>query len=422
MKLSRRELYELVWSKPVEQAAKEFGISGRGLSKICERHRIPTPPRGYWAKLAAGQHVKKAILRDLDEPLINNVVIESPTANLPDEALDIIREAKAKKLARPQREISPPSIDQVEFTARTLHKSVEATVNMLRKRKIDASGSVRAVGPGLCGVVIHADRVERTASILNALALDLEAHGYDLHPDGERMKVAVGPDHVSFTLMEVIRREQHTPTEKELQLYEQQQARRKRAAERGDWGLHLSLSYEKPWPEFDLVHTGKLALAVDSWAPGLRKTWADGKIQRIERMLEDIVAGIRVILTDEKSRRERREEEDRIRAEMARRRDLSKKRKVREEQRVAYLSTLMQRRREAAELKDWLASISTDSGADQSAEASRMLLWVRERLADIEAHINLRQGIAGPDGGSLFPEEDDLHDPLGEPPEARGYF
>ncbi|HLG87163.1 MAG TPA: hypothetical protein VKZ79_08190 [Alphaproteobacteria bacterium] len=38
---------------PIDRVAKEFGITGRGLAKICERLDIPTPPRGYWAKLAA---------------------------------------------------------------------------------------------------------------------------------------------------------------------------------------------------------------------------------------------------------------------------------------------------------------------------------------------------------------------------------
>jgi hypothetical protein len=44
-----------VWSKPVRSIAKELGISGRGLAKICARFEIPVPPRGYWAKLAASK-------------------------------------------------------------------------------------------------------------------------------------------------------------------------------------------------------------------------------------------------------------------------------------------------------------------------------------------------------------------------------
>src|SRR5262249_30068356 len=52
--LSRDELYRRVWANPVGSVARELGISGRGLAKICTRFELPVPPRGYWAKLAAG--------------------------------------------------------------------------------------------------------------------------------------------------------------------------------------------------------------------------------------------------------------------------------------------------------------------------------------------------------------------------------
>lgn len=45
-RLTRRELYDLVWKTPAYTLAKEFGMSGRGLGKLCERHNIPVPPRG----------------------------------------------------------------------------------------------------------------------------------------------------------------------------------------------------------------------------------------------------------------------------------------------------------------------------------------------------------------------------------------
>ncbi|NCC53207.1 MAG: hypothetical protein EOM20_18625, partial [Spartobacteria bacterium] len=65
--LNRKALYDLVWSKPMTAAAEEYGLSDRGLAKLCERNSIPVPPRGYWAKKAAGKKVRKAPLIVLDE-------------------------------------------------------------------------------------------------------------------------------------------------------------------------------------------------------------------------------------------------------------------------------------------------------------------------------------------------------------------
>lgn len=59
---SRQELYELVWSKPMQQLAADFEVSDVGLAKICRGADIPTPERGYWARKAAG---KTTIVRPL---------------------------------------------------------------------------------------------------------------------------------------------------------------------------------------------------------------------------------------------------------------------------------------------------------------------------------------------------------------------
>ncbi|WP_213959081.1 hypothetical protein [Variovorax sp. dw_954] len=53
--MKRSALYAMVWAKPMTQLAAELGISDVGLAKACRRHAVPAPPRGYWAKLKAGQ-------------------------------------------------------------------------------------------------------------------------------------------------------------------------------------------------------------------------------------------------------------------------------------------------------------------------------------------------------------------------------
>jgi hypothetical protein len=56
-RVSREELFAMVWQKPMSRLAEEFGISGNGLAKICDRLDVPYPPRGYWAKKEAGKPV-----------------------------------------------------------------------------------------------------------------------------------------------------------------------------------------------------------------------------------------------------------------------------------------------------------------------------------------------------------------------------
>src|SRR5579863_8272048 len=56
-RLTRKALYDLVWSGPMKILSARFGISDVALKKACARVGIPTPERGYWAKKDAGKEV-----------------------------------------------------------------------------------------------------------------------------------------------------------------------------------------------------------------------------------------------------------------------------------------------------------------------------------------------------------------------------
>ena len=51
------KLFRQVWATPMSRLAREYGISGNGLAKICDRLTILYPRCGYWAKKAAGKKV-----------------------------------------------------------------------------------------------------------------------------------------------------------------------------------------------------------------------------------------------------------------------------------------------------------------------------------------------------------------------------
>lgn len=237
--LTRRELYDLVWSKPVQTAAAELGISDRGLAKICSRHRVPSPSRGYWARVAAGQRCKLPPLREIDDPALDRIEITATTSHLRDETREMLRKAKADRSERREECVAGPLVPSPPIEKP--HPIVAATAKLLRKAKADDYGRVSATGTGLCGVVVHKDRVERTIAFLHALATALEADGLQLQPDETRMKIVVGKDMVAFTLTEKTRREKHIPTEKEQELYDRQQAKRQRAANYQNWDLYRSL-------------------------------------------------------------------------------------------------------------------------------------------------------------------------------------
>jgi len=54
-RLTRKALYDLVWSEPMMDLSARFQISNVALKETCARAGIPTPERGYWAKKDAGK-------------------------------------------------------------------------------------------------------------------------------------------------------------------------------------------------------------------------------------------------------------------------------------------------------------------------------------------------------------------------------
>lgn len=57
IRLTREDLHAQIWATPVDVLAKTYGISGRGLGKICSAESGPSVSplrtRGFWIRKAA---------------------------------------------------------------------------------------------------------------------------------------------------------------------------------------------------------------------------------------------------------------------------------------------------------------------------------------------------------------------------------
>lgn len=55
-RISREELYALVWREPMLRVAERFGVSSTLMAQVCRSLDVPRPSRGHWAKLSHGKH------------------------------------------------------------------------------------------------------------------------------------------------------------------------------------------------------------------------------------------------------------------------------------------------------------------------------------------------------------------------------
>lgn len=104
-------------------------------------------------------------------------------------------------------------------------------------------------------------------------------------------------------------------------------------------------------------------------------------MQSVETMFENIASSLKIIFASEKAEREQREEDERQRqrqrAELARRRDLARKRKEREEKRIPHLRELVQLQREATGIKSWLASLPAIAAVDAAKDFGCTIQWAQ---------------------------------------------
>lgn len=89
--MKRSELYTKVWSTPMIKLAMELGISDVGLAKACRRHAVPVPPRGYWAKLRAGQKTDQQPLPTPELDVVVHFATSDPDERARQKAMELRR-------------------------------------------------------------------------------------------------------------------------------------------------------------------------------------------------------------------------------------------------------------------------------------------------------------------------------------------
>lgn len=400
--LSRKAMYDLVWSKPMSKVAQDFGISDVALKKICRKRRVPTPPRGYWAKKEAGKSVKQPrFVETADQSDERITIFGSSQADLPEPVREVLRRARTAWTVR-QPSISPlpqPSVIPIE----QVHPAITATAKRLRTQKPDKDGVVSAALAGCCGVDIGSAHIERAIRILDTLARAFAAQGVELVPNVSAMVITSNGEKITFRLKEYVRRDKHVPTPDEL---EAEERRRKRLA------ITWDSPYGRAYPEWDFVRTGQLSLEIENqYVVGLRRTWKDGKHQRLEKLVGEIVAGILAYAVALQLRAEEQARRHRNYERMSRIRARARARDEREEQRQKVLDELVAISAEADKLRIWLTELNRWLPRPDTEDLTRFVEWARDRLNYLEHAVNPDVIAQSLKERELFPEVDLLIDP-----------
>ena len=162
--LTREEIYERVWAKPIRDVARDLGMSAVGLAKICVRLNIPRPSREYWANQAIGKAVERPPL---------------PAAQ-PGDGLEWVwygREPRRVPFPIPQApdgsEAKAP-----EQHLPTLHPILVDVGPHFAKTHISRCGYLRPTKRRLVDIFVSQAMLARALDVANSIFLDLERCGH----------------------------------------------------------------------------------------------------------------------------------------------------------------------------------------------------------------------------------------------------
>jgi len=283
--ISRSELYRLVWSKPMRHLAESYGLSDVGLAKICQRHDIPRPPRGHWAKLSHGKKSPQAPLPDPDRnPLI---YFEEKTSRPKSAIRQEVEASTATQVGgKPKVRVVVDADDPDR------HTLVERAEKQLAGARVDKAGLIIPRKNPVLNIITSHACLPRALTALNALLLALEKQG---HAVSRGPTVKILDRNLTISISEELRSVQ---------------------TQRDD--VDLSGRYEFGHSRFieSMDPNGVLVLAIDSGdsraSYGCQRTWRDTKKKALEERLGSVVSGLlelAVRIREYEEEQKRRDEE-----------------------------------------------------------------------------------------------------------------
>jgi hypothetical protein len=284
---TREQLHEAIWSKPCVKLAAELGISDVALAKTCRRMGIPRPPRGYWARVEAGEKIKR-------EPLPAAKPGQNPNVTFYVAANVARREEWAANNILTTAHIVKCGAVELPSEGSELHPIAEKHRQALLKAKPGELGFVTVQGKDLFACELSAAMVPRLMQAVHALVCELEDRDYEFNAGENKddgLQIVRDKDRVTLNWSEAKLELEREPT----------------AADKRKPSWTWQLKETKP--------AGNLTVEVSAWGLKGKRKWTENDGRSLEEVLGVVVEKVEAVFRGHEDRRKREAERARQRAE-----------------------------------------------------------------------------------------------------------
>ena len=396
-KLTRKQIYDEVWSISISGMVKKYDISYSLLYKQIKDANIPIPPKGYWTKKEFGKETVVAELKgDPDEvielykrmPFISKnkadtkIHAEEKTVMNTSQSL-IEKEVKNNNiknsnyngeydailsfLSADEKERLFVAVSNVKITdeKERLHskiiahrKRIEGWEKEFKKQTPYQQKQSKNTAPYLKYDVAD-NSLPRVFRIIDSLIKAMKPLGVDLD---DNLCFRYKTDYIQLSFSEATTEMPHELTKEERMSLLKYEDERKRYS----WASKPQIR------KYDHIHNGRISVGV-----GLKRRLRDGKSITLEEQLGDMMIAIFIAINDAKLAREEREEAERKRQEEERKREELRKRYNEEVERTLALENQAEDFAMACKIRALINEV--ESKADNDSEISEWIMWAKAK-------------------------------------------
>lgn len=259
------ELYDLVWSKPLTTIAKDFFYSYSSLRQICIKNDIPLPQSGHWIKI---KHNKKVIKKKLPKGE-NRIVLKFKK----DGAID-------DSFIHPntERTIIQKELEEIKDLPLIVPEKITKSDPLIKEARTDLKGKnphmwsryqgLINTSKNILDIEVSKSSVSRALRFMDALIKLLKKRGHSIIVDNDTF-IIVNQEKIKVKLKEFTKRV-------------------------------LDQENKSPWDSYNYIPSGVLSFRIDNYP---EKIFKDGKTNRIENQLLNILITLELKAKKQKERR-----------------------------------------------------------------------------------------------------------------------
>ena len=216
---NREKLYKEVWAKPVVDVAVQYGVSDVAIHKICKSLNVPVPPRGYWARLRAGEKLKKTPLpasKGVTEIMGSRTFVGVKETEAPAQSLTFLTESERQEVLLAALQIQMPVENAQPHKKIIDYKSVIKEWNKNNTKPEGAQRSFKNYShrPPLLAGVISDGALPRVYRILDALFSQIQSLCGSINKD---LSLQIRNEHVYLEIVEAQDEIKHVITKQDAQ-------------------------------------------------------------------------------------------------------------------------------------------------------------------------------------------------------------